>query len=44
MSAYGEFECKARDALAEHLGIELHRDEININGKWKRFNIVNKSQ
>lgn len=44
MVAYAEFEYNARDALSEHLGVELHRDDININGKWKSFGIVNKSQ
>lgn len=44
MAVYAEFERKARDALAEHLGVELHNDKININGKWKSFDIVNKSQ
>ncbi len=44
MTVYAEFERKARDALAKHLKVDLHNDEININGKWKRFDIVNKSQ
>ena len=44
MADYARFEREARDALAEHLGIELHGDEISINGKWKNFDIVNKSQ
>ena len=44
MTTYAEFERQARDALAEYLRVELRSDEININGKWKRFDIVNKSQ
>ena len=44
MTAYAEFERQARAALSDHLGVELYSDEININGKWKNFDIVNKSE
>ena len=44
MTAYAEFERQARAALAEHLGVELHSGEININGKWKNFDIVNETE
>ena len=44
MTAYAEFERLARAALADHLGIELYSGEININGKWKNFDIVNKPE
>ncbi len=44
MGNHVEFERQARDALAKHLGVELRVDKIDINGKLKSFDIVNKSQ
>lgn len=39
-----EFERDARDALAKLLGVELRSEKIDINGREKSFDIVNKAQ
>ena len=39
-----EFERDARDALAKLLGVELRSEKIDINGRDKSFDIVNKTQ
>lgn len=44
MGDHADFEREARAALAKHIGVGLYSDEININGKWKRFDIVNKPE
>ena len=44
LTSYADFEQSARDALAERLGIELYKDEIDINGKEKSFDIVNRDE
>ena len=44
MTKYADFEESARDALAEYLGVDLCEDRIDINGKWKKFDIVNQSE
>ena len=41
MADYADFEQKARIALEKHLGVVLCENTININGKAKKFDIVN---
>lgn len=44
MNSSAEFERAARKALATHLKIDLATGKININGKEKSFDILNKGK
>ena len=40
-SSWLDFEVKARKAIEEELGIQLPSEKVNINGKFKNFDLVN---
>lgn len=39
--SWSDFEVKARKAIEEELGIKLQSEKVNINGKFKNFDLVN---
>lgn len=40
-NSWSDFEVKARKALEDELGMELSGQKVNINGKFKNFDLVN---
>ena len=40
-SSWLDFEVKARKAIENELGIQLPSEKVNINGKFKNFDLVN---
>ena len=40
-SSWLDFEVKARKAIEEKIGIQLSSEKVNINGKFKNFDLVN---
>jgi len=40
--SWQDFEIKARKAIEEKLGVKLPSETVNINGKLKNFDLVNK--
>ncbi len=42
LSSWQDFEIKARKAIEEELGVQLPSETVNINGKMKNFDLVNK--
>ena len=40
-SSWSDFEIKARKAIEDELGIQLSSQKVNINGKFKNFDLVN---
>lgn len=41
VDSWSDFEVKARKAIEDELGIKLSSEKININGKFKNFDLVN---
>ena len=39
--SWSDFEVKARKAIEDKLGISLSSEKVNINGKFKNFDLVN---
>lgn len=39
-----DFERKARKAIEDELGIQLSSEKVNINGKSKNFDLVNRKR
>ena len=44
MTSYAQFEYDARNALEEHLKVELPEGKISINGKQKSFDFLNEDK
>jgi len=40
-SSWSDFEVKARKAIENELGVQLPSQKVNINGKFKNFDLVN---
>lgn len=43
-STWSNFEIQARNAIERHLGVELGSRGVDINGKIKRFDLVNEKE
>ena len=44
MPSYTDFEISARNELSKKLNVKLHEGKVNINGKWKSFDILNENE